>query len=123
MLHTRVPLIKAESKIYLKKSNGEITTAEDADSECILVSLDISIDGPEHSGKEWFSSCNLQSRFSNYRSHRNHANAITWYWPHLYASEGVSEGEGNVIWMGVIIFTTRSRDYVMHIPEVSPLMV
>jgi hypothetical protein len=48
-------LIKAEGKLFLNKVDGRVSSAADENAECILVSLDISIDGPEHSGTRPYS--------------------------------------------------------------------
>ena len=45
-------MIKAEAKIYINRETGEASSEENEIAECIHISLDISIDGPEHSGVE-----------------------------------------------------------------------
>lgn len=50
LLHTRVPLIKGEATVYIDSSTGEPVDADSPGAEELTVSVDISIDGPEHSG-------------------------------------------------------------------------
>lgn len=47
-------MIKAEAKIYINRETGQASSEaeENEIAECIQISLDISIDGPEHSGVE-----------------------------------------------------------------------
>jgi hypothetical protein len=67
LLHTRVPLIKAEAKIYVNQTTGQTFAEETEGAECIEISLDISIDGPEHSGTYPFplTSLSLSVSFSS----------------------------------------------------------
>jgi hypothetical protein len=51
LLHTRVPLIKGEATMFLDPATGEPVQPDTPGAEEVTVSVDISIDGPEHSGE------------------------------------------------------------------------
>lgn len=65
LLHTRVPLIKGEARTYIDPVTGDAVSSDTEGAEELKVSVDISIDGPEHSGKDIAMlgrACKIQTR-------------------------------------------------------------